>query len=1145
MEELLETPADETAPGAEAVDDEFEADETEHFAAPAEDAFKGKHIFISHKCDVEPDDTVAAMLHSELSALGCVVYLDQDQPIGARYDDAIGDSIKKADFVVVLLSKDANESDWVKFELDYAYAQFQQLGRPAILPVGLGISVADLSMRLGARVGGFTARSYEPSDHDEILADVKEGISHEPRAHKRTGVGMEGFLVRKFRRNITRVVYLDSPQMRRAGEALRREKLFWVVGDASIRNHVARSLAVKERDRQLEGGLATEQGPNIYEVPRTLHWSKIADQLVRDSIIIFLDAHPSSLFDAESQRDQLKSLQRLTERNLVIVTAAAESLSEIEQEMRDRELAGGAHLPVGHDFYDERARLEIFERLLDFSHDARDISPEQYQWAHQLLEQSEGREILKASINKWSPADIERFMTRHLPEVKRPDDVFKLLQRNADLDNEIHTWFIALDDSTRCFVLVLAMLCGLRREQFWKNYKLIFGQLKKLDANLSLWPLGIGRHRAALYVTTEGQVDFVDERIAEAIYREVSKNFREYLIDLEPLIKTMSVPAGRDQTTTEKRKLEVAETKEVRTALARVVGKAGRQGLEDLTDLLNFWGADSALPVREAVALCMEQAVAEQVGARQALALLEGWSRDASNGREALCKRWSAASALGSIVATRPGRVVCERALELLEQLAGDDHPSTKFNVSISLKKTARKIPLVANDTSRGLATSLALVARDAKAATKINVAEALIEARIADEAAALAVIREWVSGEDIDCRWAAMCSLFLWRRQDNRERNREVAGFLTLDTATAADVLVETLTFKHQKMRVLWQCFKQFVLEADDATRKLLVAGLASVPQARFDDQLLSLLRACENRLLSGLVIEVRAERWRRMFSTPTEFLTDLRKEIKQESLAGEVGASLARLAKPEPEGCRSELVQALVSSFPQHRVRLDDILKRLTIIAPPVFEPFSLEVRCEGLRKLFADPLTFVAVVAEGLGNAEVSGEICVALETLAQPEPQGDREELLQTLAAAQVINAAAVRTLLQQFRAASSNTLSLLAYEINLHSLEGDLANPERFLSRVMEATRDRQQRVEVFQLLRQLSLPEPQGRHKALVRALGVSRVSRPGDVNALLDDSSWQTNSGLLSLRTEVKLLSFLARIFSPGFVSRMFVPEP
>jgi hypothetical protein len=961
----------------------------------------------------------------------------------------------------------------------------------------------------------------------------------------RPSIGIDGFLVGVFRKNITRAASLDSPELRRAGEALQREKLLWVVGEASIRNHFARSLAVKEHDRAAQGGKA--QGQSIYEVHRSLNWSKVNDTLVSGSIIIFQDVKPSLLFDEESPRDELKSLKSLASRNLVIVTTSKDSLDEIGKEMRDRDYKGGEHVIVGHGFYGERAKLEIFERLLAFSHQSGDITPRQRQWSRQLLEESEGREIFKTIVNKWTPTDIERFVTQHLSHVKRPGDILKLLQRNADLDNEIHTWFIALDDSTRCFVLALSMLSGLRKEQIWEKYKLIIQRLKELDANLSLWPLGICRQRAALYVTTEGQLDFVDERIAEAIYREVAVNFREYLVELVPLMKEVSVPPGHEQRMTKEaiaaRKLRAAEDRELRVALARVIGKAGRQGLEDLTGLLNFWGADPLLQVREAVALALEQAVTESTGAKHALGLLEKWCSDVTGRSEAVYRTWAAASALGSIATVKRGTETCQSALYLLERLVRRSQASIRFYVSISLKKPARKLPLVA-DAKPDLATLLSLAARDEKAATKINVAEALIEARIADEAAALGLIREWASGEDADCRWAAICSLFLWRKQKDEERNREAVRFLAQDAQTTACVLVEILNHKLQKMPDPWQYFKQLVLAADDAARRALVSGLAGLSQTSLEKELWPRLRSSDEPSLGDLLAEVRSEKWRRMFSTPPEFIADLRREIQQERTRGEVYAALLRLLKPEPEGCRRELVRILVSCFAEYRASLYDLLAKLTSISPEVFEPLAIEVRSEGLKGLFSDPQTFIAVLAEGLSRADLSGETCVALELLAQPEPRGNRAEVLQVLTHAQSVNAAAVRALLRQLRATLSGTLGRLVYEFNLGSLAVSLSSPAWFLSSVMEAMQDPRERAEVRQLLRQLSAREPQGRRRALVRALGASRVTRPQEVDALLQDQSWQSPAGLFSLGTQVKLFSFLYKTFTPGVAHTIFAPK-
>jgi len=1142
-QEPLAIPVEDTKREAEVVA-EIEAGETDE-TAPFEAAGVRPVVFISHRCIIEPDRSIALRLYEDLSA-DCDVYVNTAESAAARFDERIEESLRTADFVIALITIHSIESEWVKYELSYAAARYQRERRPIIIPARLGFT-RQYPPRIGASLSGFNPIDVEPGDYNELLKRIRATIENRPPEIEHLIFGIEGFLVGEFRKKLMRAACLDSHELRRASEALRKERLLWVVGDPGVRNHFARSLTIKEHDRETDDGRSKEQGRNIYEVPKSLNWSKVDDTLVRNSIIIFPDVIPSQRFDEESQRDELKSLKRLAERNLVIVTSEGPYL-EIDREMRNRDFEPCAHVVVDHRFYGERARLEIFERLLNFSYQSGDISEEQHQWANRLLEDSEGREIFRTSINKWTPTDIERFVTQHLSQVKRQADIPKLLQRNADLDNEIHTWFIALDDSTRCFVLALAMLSGLRKKQLWEKYKLIVQRLKKLDANLSLWPLGICRQRAAPYVTTEGQLDFVDERIAEAVHREVTMNFREYLIELVPLIQEMSVPPGREQRMTKEafatRKLMAAEDKELRDALARVIGRAGRQGLEDLIDLLNYWGADPMLPVREAVARALEQTVAEKAGAKHALSLLDKWCNDASSRNEALYRMWAAASALGSIVAIRPGTDTCHSALYLLQRLAGGVHASLKFYVSISLKKLARKLPLVEDESPVSLASLLSLVARDEKVATKINVAEVLIEARIADEDAALGLIREWASGDDTDCRWAAICSLFLWRKQKNEGRSREIVGFLAQDAQTTARVLVETLNYKHQQMPVLWQSFKQLVLEADAVTRRALVSGLVRLSQASLEEKLMPLLRTSSDPLLSRLVVELRVERWRRMFANPPELIDDIRKEIQQERMTGEVYTALLGLLKPEPEGCRKEFVQALVSCFTQCRASLYDILTKLTSVSPPIFEPLAIEVRCAGLRGLFSDPPTFIGALEEGLSRADLSGETCVALELLAQPEPRGNREKLLQVLTYAQSHDAAGVRALLRRLRAMVSSTLTRLVYDFNLRLMTGDLSTPGQFLSRVMEMMRDVHERSEVLQLLKQLSMSEPQGLRRALVQALGVARVTRPHEVNALLQDPSWQSPAGLFSLSTQVKLFSFLCKVFSPRVASKIFAPK-
>ncbi len=525
VDTITEDPVD-TASEAEVMVD-LEAAETGE-TAPNDEAgersIEGKHIFISHKCDVEPDENIARQLYDDLKALGANVYLDKAQPIGVPFDQEIQKWLKRADFVVALLTSAANASDWVTTELTYAHDQFQQRSGPIIFPMKLG--TFDFSMAIRSSVRRFNSRSYDPNDYKTILEDVIAGIINEPLLRDVTPIGLEGFLVPEFRKSVTRAASVPSVKLQSAVNALQKDKLFWVVGHDSVRNHFARCVAVEKYDREVAAINDDKRGPNIYEISRSRNWSRVDATLVQKSIIVFPDVTSQVVLEQDSAGTELEGLKNLVERNFVIVTASEETYSEIEQEMRNRGLAVGAHILVGHDFYDERAKLTIFEQLLDFSSKSGDVTPNQLKWARRLVTDPEEHKTFKPILAKWFPADIERFVMQHLRRAKRQGDVLKLLQRNAHLDDEIHDWFITLDDSTRCFVLALTMFSGLRKEQLWQNYKLIVQHLKKLDSNLALWPLGICCERAEPYITGEGQVDFADERIREAMYREITKSFR-------------------------------------------------------------------------------------------------------------------------------------------------------------------------------------------------------------------------------------------------------------------------------------------------------------------------------------------------------------------------------------------------------------------------------------------------------------------------------------------------------------------------------------------------------------------------------------------------------------------------------------------
>ena len=117
-------PDEEAGPGGDAYaedeagpDDGGGDEDAPLFGLTADKLSPPPRVFISHKADVDPDEQVAAMLYADLTEMGCDVYYDKAQPPGPRYDQAISDSLRNADYVVALITKHSNESDWVKYEL--------------------------------------------------------------------------------------------------------------------------------------------------------------------------------------------------------------------------------------------------------------------------------------------------------------------------------------------------------------------------------------------------------------------------------------------------------------------------------------------------------------------------------------------------------------------------------------------------------------------------------------------------------------------------------------------------------------------------------------------------------------------------------------------------------------------------------------------------------------------------------------------------------------------------------------------------------------------------------------------------------------------------------------------------------------------
>lgn len=1108
----------------------------------AEDADEEEHsekrliVFICHRQLPGLDQNIASLINEELSP-DYEVYFDEAQPPAVDWAASIQEKLDNADFVIALITESANQlgSDWIAFELSLAHRRRRLTGKPTIIPVHLE-PIGEYKAHIGAFLAAFQRIDYT-GDNSRLLADIRRALEGgEPVQDPSV---LERFRIPKSQLQLMRAANVNMPAFDRARSMLQRDKLIWIMGDASVRNYVALSLAIQQQTlsqiTDTEGG----ETSTIYEVPRPLSWSKVYNTLISNSIIILSDVASANISDDQTQNNELRYLDFIISRNnFLIVTASADSFSEIQQEMRKQEFHRGGVLEVNHAFYDQDAKLRMFDQLLAYSKENGEISPRQLDWARRV----EAHETLMSIIDKLSPSDIERFITRHLPEVKRPADIPRLLQRNADLDNEIHSWFVSLDDSTRCFVMVVALFGDLHRKNFWAKYKEVVGSLHKLDATLSMSPLGICRERAALYVPVEGPLGFTEERIADAIHREMAKNYREYFLELLPLLEDWSVPAGRNgnraAAMSEARRKEAIKSQPFRNAIAHMVGRMGQYGLTDVRVLVDRWATDPIMQVRDAVASSFEQAALGSLGAKHVLALLDEWCVDPSADDNALFKTCAAASALGSIAAAYPNRQLYAEAIDRLETLARDIRRSVRFYVSIPLKRVVRRVQLT--DKIEHLLT---LVIQDHQVSTRINVAETLNEARVFNAPVAQPVLDRWLSADDPYQRWAATCSLILyWLRHGDRKKAAENLNSLLVQAPELfVSILTEIVDHRYYKKQAQ-SFFTKAVLYGSDNIRNALVSGMARVDFGLIFERLLKGMKPSGKPAFDELVVEVRRKRWCVLLEDTEEFSRDLAETLRSGPVSPEVYRALIDILTPEPDGYRQQAAAALANGFPHNHVEFDKLLKKLTQLAPTSLESFSSDARREAFIRLFHVPDLFVQTASEYLEDPHTKTQAREAIEMLALPSSAGYREELLQTLATSYSLNQQATKRFLGQLR--TSDELRSLTYEFTLNLIEGMLERPEALYSNLREAINDQSQWAETILALKRLAISEPWGARKALVQALALTRASLPDDMDDLLQHPAFLSESELAGLRTEVKLASVLNRVFVPRFVARFFVPR-
>lgn len=1110
-------------------------------------------IFISYSRN--PNDSAVAMRVYEELSQEYEVFLDQRTVLpGEPYGPKTEEWLKKAEFIIALISATSVNTLFLHAELEDAYERYKTQGRPNVIPVRVAYS-GPYSLRLRAYIGHFQAINWDNQNYAWLFEQLHAGLRHKLSPITKSIIVSTDILpISDGLRERWAKTFVQPPELSNEAVLFEEKRLLWITGDSGVRNYVARALASRA------------QAESLYEVTKTRRWSELNNTNMSDSVVLLRDALPAAHLDESAAIGEWHSLRALIERNnIIIATSPDDEFERLKEELRRYQFTDYQHLRIEGNSYTDEAKIEIFSRLLDHSFRAGEIDESKYALAAELsgepedvastttyvgkrnrakaLErlQHETRLRFQENIRSWSPADIERFVLC-LPQVDKLSDIAKLLQRNAAIEEEIHSWFLALDDSTRCFLLTLAIFPELNTEDLWDKYKVIVDDLRRFDAGLRLLPFGISRRRAAPNVSAEGPIYLADQRVADAIRHEVARNYREYFIELIPRLKEWSVPPGRDPKTEEQkneRKSRIEETREMREAIARAVGVVGRLGLDDILEILDYWATDSNIHIRRSVAIAMEQAARSQAGVNHALSLLEKWCLDINSPDPIRRRALAAAVALGSVTSAAPDPYVALRALQCLARLARSRHQDARFYVSMAVKRVTRHAPLSVTE------NLLVRLAADRRPEVRQNVSGALNEAWLYDREAAATLVDQWVLSDDENRRWAALAAVMTNRRGANGarpDRYRNLLELLEEDemASSIASVLSETINHSHHE-QVVEGTFLRLTQEAKGVAWDNLAAGLADVSLGKLENKLLPLMRSESTPLLDQRVVEVRREVLKKKLSEPQLFVNTLRTWLNQEAVRLEVFRSLTLLLDDGPAGSRGQVVAALAEEYCERRMAVTKILITLEDLAPSHFAWLSPAVRIEAFKRLVNDPAKFVVKVNEDLTSGEASETAIEALESLARSEPLGSRDQLVRALALGYSHSPANVKKLLSSLKSSGSTELAHVACEVTYRLSEVALETPHTLPSFVLEMINSENESTEVLSALDYLADPGSGGQRTKLINSLVEAKRLQTAGVDDLLAHESLKQWANLTTIPVDVTRALYVNRIFSRKFVTRLF----
>lgn len=702
-----------------------------------------------------------------------------------------------------------------------------------------------------------------PATDDERQA-LKADKSPETVVVSSATLVLDEFAVPKSERERIQSIFSRPRGYNHADDILRQGHMLWVTGPSGVgKRTLSLALAMEQPDRP------------IYSIPRFANWSQLDDAGVSQATIILPDALGAVRFEREKLESEFADLEKvLMKENLIIITSPDDVFADAARETRliERIAKATSSHPFSLDAesYDYKSKVQVFRKMTNYAHDVTGIiSDDQQKWALELLESVEGSEGQSVGANKarnrglfqrlmqesWLPIDIERFVLVSLPSARRSNDVFDLLRRDADIDSRVHSWFVALDDSSRCFMLTLALFAGLGSEELWDKHKEIVTTLRKLDPTLSIFPLGILRQRTTPYVTEDGQVDFINPRVYKAVVNELAKNYREYFIELIPLFRKWSIPDLPRSMTKEERDERIAQTADIRNSIARMVGEVGKYGVEDITEILTAWATHSLGGIGITAGIALRQTAMDPASAQYALNLLHDWSADFTS-EYARFLRWASASAMWRIASIKSRFDLSDFALRHLQRLAKDSDDYVVSSAAHAFRMIGRTVPI------ESMSPTLTRLAKESEVFTRQQVALAVDESARQNRESAYNLLDVWASMQQTNVHWTAIYTLLIGHNISRVERYPRLAKLMQIDAVEFADALQAALGDEANK-DMAWSVLETLSGPPPDGKRVQLVSTLADVLQTQpsIIQDLHSKLSVAPNPNVSNLLSEMDTE--------------------------------------------------------------------------------------------------------------------------------------------------------------------------------------------------------------------------------------------------------------------------------------------